>query len=62
MENIWTLKLTLIQKCFVNDEGICCKILSDNNDNDSNYKQEVLTNTCASSCGNTGGAGSIHSR
>jgi hypothetical protein len=61
VENIWTMSVSLIQQCFMGDEGVCCKTLSDKNDSDKSYRQEVLANTCASSCGKTGGASSIHS-
>jgi hypothetical protein len=43
----------------MNDEGISCKVLSNKNDNDNIYRQEVLTNPRASSSGNTGGTSGI---
>jgi len=52
---------SLIQKCPMNDEGACRKVLSGNNNNDTIYRQEVLANSCASSRGKTGGAGSTRS-
>jgi len=38
VENIWTMNQSLIQKCFMNDEGVCRKVLSSNGDNDSSYR------------------------
>jgi len=38
VENIWTMNGSLIQKCFMSDEGICRKALSSNDDNDSSYR------------------------
>ena len=53
----WTI--CLIQKCLMNDEGISCKVLSNKDDNDNIYRLEVLTNSRASSSGNTGGTSGI---
>lgn len=36
IKNIWTMNDSLIQKYFINEEGICCKIFSANDDYDSN--------------------------
>jgi len=38
VENIWTMNYRLIQKCFTNDEGVCRKVLSSNDDNDCSYR------------------------
>jgi hypothetical protein len=38
VENIWTMSVSLIQKCFTNEEGICRKVLSNNEDNDNSYR------------------------
>lgn len=43
----------------MNDEGISCKVLSNKDDNDNIYRLEVLTNSRASSSGNTGGTSGI---
>ena len=50
----------LIQKYRLGEEGVRCKTLMVRYNNDYILAELVLTNTCASSCGNTGGTNIIH--